>query len=182
MTGIHPLSIALLPTLLLAANSALAFQPAINLATSSSTLIYSTATGDVSEATVDDSSADGGSLIDFPPPLTGLQRTKRAIEFYKRALPVLAAYKAKEIELKLRPAASEEEEQQIWADLDEWGSTTIAETIKDMKGFYVKSGQGECFPVILGWEKIFFSLSNNCCVSGCFGPGKDILLQQLSHM
>ena len=47
---------------------------------------------------------------------------------------VLAAYKAKEIELKLRPAASEEEEQQIWADLDEWGSTTIAETIKDMKG------------------------------------------------
>ena len=67
-------------------------------------------------------------MIEFPPPLTGIQRTKRAIEFYKRALPVLAAYKAKEIELKLRPAASEEEEQKIWNELDEWGSTTIAES------------------------------------------------------
>ena len=145
MTRIHPLSITLLSPLLLAANSALAFQPAISQVTSSSTLIQSTATGDVSDATVDDSSADGDGVIDFPPPLTGLQRTKRAIEFYKRALPVLAAYKAKEIELKLRPAASEEEELKIWADLDEWGSTTIAETIKDMKGFYVKTGPGKIY-------------------------------------
>lgn len=141
MARIYPLSIALLSPLILATNSALAFQPAISQVASFSTLVQSTATGDVSEATVDDSSAGGDGVIDFPPPLTGLQRTKRAIEFYKRALPVLAAYKAKEIELKLRPAASEEDEQKIWADLDEWGSTTIAETIKDMKGFYVKTGQ-----------------------------------------
>ena len=158
MAKIHRLSIALLFPLLLAANSALAFQASNIKGTLFSTLFQSTATGDVPEATVDDSSAaDGDGMIDFPPPLTGLQRTKRAIEFYKRALPVLAAYKAKEIELKLRPAASEEEEQQIWADLDEWGSTTIAETIKDMKGFYVKSGQGDFFSILVR-ESVFFSI------------------------
>ena len=117
--------IAPLLPLLLAAHSALAFQTKVT-ARSFPSRIHSTATGDaVSDNTADDSS---DSLIEFPPPLTGLQRTKRAIEFYKRALPVLAAYKAKEIELKLRPAASEEEEQKIWNELDEWGSTTIAES------------------------------------------------------
>jgi hypothetical protein len=118
--------IALLFPLLLAANSALAFQTKVTSRYFPSR-IHSTATGDVvSDNTADESSDD--SLIEFPPPLTTLQRTKRAVEFYKRALPVLAAYKAKEIELKLRPAASEEEEQKIWNELDEWGSTTIAES------------------------------------------------------
>lgn len=76
-----------------------------------------------------------------------VERAKRSIEFYKRVLPVLAAYKAKEIELQVRrraqgdDAISEKEEAKIWEELDEWGSTRIAETIKDMKGFYVKSGQ-----------------------------------------
>ena len=80
--------------------------------------------------------------IEFPPPLTPAQRTKRAIEFYKRVLPVLAAYKAKELELKFRkPSINAEEEERVWAELDEWGSTRIAETIQDMKGFYVKTGQ-----------------------------------------
>lgn len=108
----------------LAANSALAFQTKV-VARSLLSRIHSTRDV-VSDNTATDESSD--SLIEFPPPLTGLQRTKRAIEFYKRALPVLAAYKAKEIELKLRPVASEEEEQKIWNELDEWGSTTIAES------------------------------------------------------
>ena len=111
---------------LLAANSVLAFQTKAP-ARYFPSRIHSTATGDVvSDNTATDESSD--SLIEFPPPLNSLQRTKRAIEFYKRALPVLAAYKAKEIELKLCPAASEEEEQKIWNELDEWGSTTIAES------------------------------------------------------
>ena len=85
--------------------------------------------------------------IEFPPPLTPLQRTTRAIEFYKRVLPVLAAYKAKELELAfrrntLKETITDSEEEQIWKDIDEWGSTRVAETIQDMKGFYVKTGQG----------------------------------------
>lgn len=80
--------------------------------------------------------------VEFPPPLTGLQRIQRALEFYKRALPVLGAYKVKELELQyLTPNLTDEEEEQIWNDLDEWGSTRIASTIQEMKGFYVKTGQ-----------------------------------------
>mmetsp|Transcript_57456 Transcript_57456/g.140228 ORF Transcript_57456/g.140228 Transcript_57456/m.140228 type:complete len:638 (+) Transcript_57456:114-2027(+) len=82
----------------------------------------------------------------FPPPLTSTQRVARALSFYKRIIPVLAKYKAKEIEIQLKrkidkDAISPEEEEQIWADLDEWGSTVVADTIKEMRGFYVKSGQ-----------------------------------------
>lgn len=84
--------------------------------------------------------------VEFPPPLTPLQRTTRAIEFYKRVLPVLGAYKAKELELAfrrntLKETISKEEEDKIWQEIDDWGSTRVAETIQEMKGFYVKTGQ-----------------------------------------
>jgi aarF domain-containing kinase len=90
---------------------------------------------------------DGFSRVDFPPPLTPVQRATRAVEFYKQVLPVLAAYKTKELELELgpklfgSPKLSEKEQAQVWKDLDEWGSTRIAETIQELKGFYVKTGQ-----------------------------------------
>jgi aarF domain-containing kinase len=82
----------------------------------------------------------------FPPPLTSAQRVARALSFYRRILPVLASYKAKEIEIQLKrqfdkDAVSAEEEAQIWSDLDEWGSEVVASTIKELRGFYVKSGQ-----------------------------------------
>jgi len=85
--------------------------------------------------------------VNFPPPLTPLQRVTRAIEFYKNVLPVLAAYKTKELELEWgpkifgQPKLSDSEQEEIWKDLDEWGSTRIAETIQELKGFYVKTGQ-----------------------------------------
>lgn len=97
------------------------------------------------DATESDGDDDDDS-IDFPPPLTPIQRTTRAIEFYKRVLPVLGAYKAKEIELAfrrntLKETITQAQEEQIWHEIDEWGSTRVAETIQDMKGFYVKTGQ-----------------------------------------
>jgi aarF domain-containing kinase len=97
-------------------------------------------------AETEESAGGDGGLVEFPPPLTSMQRTKRAIEFYKRVLPVLAAYKAKDVELdfrrqRLKQVISPDEEDKQWKDLDEWGSTRIAETIQDMKGFYVKTGQ-----------------------------------------
>lgn len=91
--------------------------------------------------------AESDDDVEFPPPLSSIQRARRAIEFYKRALPVLAAYKAKEVEIGLRrkalgdDAVTEDEEEAIWKELDEWGSTRISETIQEMKGFYVKTGQ-----------------------------------------
>jgi predicted unusual protein kinase regulating ubiquinone biosynthesis (AarF/ABC1/UbiB family) len=89
---------------------------------------------------------DVSAPVQFPPPLSGMQRAARALEFYKNVIPVLVAYKSKEWELDLlegpRPTPlSESEKAQIWKDLDEWGSTRIAETIQHLKGFYVKTGQ-----------------------------------------
>ena len=87
------------------------------------------------------------NTVEFPPPLSPTQRIKRALEFYRRVLPVLGAYKVKEIELSLRrktlgeDAVTEVEEEEAWNHLDDWGSTRISETIQEMKGFYVKSGQ-----------------------------------------
>jgi len=86
------------------------------------------------------------ATIEFPPPLSPIQRTARALKFYKQVLPVLGAYKAKEIELEVRrkqlkQEISEDEEASIWNEIDEWGSARVADTIQDMKGFYVKTGQ-----------------------------------------
>ena len=93
----------------------------------------------------DEDDEDAG--VDFPPPLSSIQRVKRAIEFYKRALPVLGAYKLKEVEFLLKDkiplleSVDEDSQEEIWNEIDEWGSTQIAETISEMKGFYVKTGQ-----------------------------------------
>ena len=94
----------------------------------------------LASSVLESETANPSAEVDFPPPLTPLQRTARALQFYKQVLPVLGAYKAKEVELKWKEQigkpVDESEEQQIWKDLDEWGSTRIAETIQNMKGFY----------------------------------------------
>jgi hypothetical protein len=95
----------------------------------------------VDDNTTRSSTTTSTAVVEFPPPLTPFQRATRAVEFYRRALPVLAAYKAKEIELEWKRKTSsvtKEEEEDAWNELDEWGSTRIAETIQEMKGFYVK--------------------------------------------
>ena len=99
-----------------------------------------------------DDDPDVSAPVQFPPPLNGMQRATRALEFYKNVIPVLVAYKSKEWELDFlegpayilsgRPTTlSESEKTQQWKQLDEWGSTKIAETIQQLKGFYVKTGQ-----------------------------------------
>jgi aarF domain-containing kinase len=87
-----------------------------------------------------------GATVEFPPPLTPLQRTLRAVSFYKRVLPVLFNYKFTELKLAaqkdfLGKELTDAEKQSLWDEIDEWGSSQIYETIADMKGFYVKTGQ-----------------------------------------
>lgn len=89
---------------------------------------------------------DGATAAAFPPPLTGFAQTKRGLEFYKRVLPVLAAYKAKEFELNFRRTVRNEvisaaEEEAMWRAVDDWGSDVVAATINELQGFYVKTGQ-----------------------------------------
>ena len=91
---------------------------------------------------VDDDGNDESRCVEFPPALTAPQRVIRALTFYSKVLPVLGAYKLAQLKLERKAvagmAATAEEEAAIWSDLDEWGSTQIAETIKELRGFYVR--------------------------------------------
>eukprot|EP00952_Eustigmatos_sp_NYUAD-ZCMA_P012430 49977-Eustigmatos_ZCMA.PRE.1 len=42
-------------------------------------------------------------------------------------------------ELHAGEKVSKEEQQRMWNEAHEWGSTRVAETISELKGFYVKS-------------------------------------------
>ena len=68
------------------------------------------------------------------------ERLSRSLTFYGRVIPILARYKLAEIELE-RKCASEEECALEYEELDEWGSERLRDTILELQGFYVKSGQ-----------------------------------------
>jgi hypothetical protein len=91
-------------------------------------------------------------------PLSGPARVKRALTFWSRVVPILGAYKAVEVGSELAKTlpdaavaagksagaplpANEEEAEELYQQLHEWGSERLEVTIKDLKGFYVKTGQ-----------------------------------------
>jgi aarF domain-containing kinase len=82
--------------------------------------------------------------IDAPLSVTG--RLGRALSFYSAAIPVFAAYRSLDESIKLKRkfdenAISKEDEEAEYVKLHEWGSEIITEKIKELKGFYVKTGQ-----------------------------------------
>mmetsp|Transcript_123046 Transcript_123046/g.229986 ORF Transcript_123046/g.229986 Transcript_123046/m.229986 type:complete len:621 (-) Transcript_123046:39-1901(-) len=100
----------------------------------------------VPAASMQDAAAEGARAVEFPPPLTGAQRTARAVKFYSKVGPVLLRYKFEELKMQLEKdllgkTLSEEEEKAFWAPIDAWGSDAIYAAITDLKGFYVKTGQ-----------------------------------------
>eukprot|EP00965_Chrysotila_dentata_P254226 6211804-Pleurochrysis_carterae.AAC.5 len=101
---------------------------------------------------------DGPRMSAIEPPLTPAARVARAVSFWRRVVPVLGAYKLAEIGLQvasqLPPAAhtalrnagvtipeDAEGEAEMYNRIHEWGSEQLENTIKDLKGFYVKTGQ-----------------------------------------
>jgi len=78
--------------------------------------------------------------------LTPLQRVGRAVSFYSAAVPVFASYKGLDLVHKfkrtiLNKDVSDAEIDEEFDELHEWGSEIISEKIKELKGFYVKTGQ-----------------------------------------
>ena len=71
-------------------------------------------------------------------PLTGPQRVVRALTFWSKVVPILAAYKAVELQGASR---SEAELEAKYQELHEWGSDRLQGAINELKGFYVKTGQ-----------------------------------------
>ncbi|KAJ8606280.1 hypothetical protein CTAYLR_010312 [Chrysophaeum taylorii] len=86
---------------------------------------------------------DNGPGVEIAPEREALsifERVSRSLTFYSRVIPILARYKAMELELERRCASSEECAVE-YKDLDEWGSSRLRDAILDLQGFYVKSGQ-----------------------------------------
>ena len=87
--------------------------------------------------------ADGvedNSAVIEDAPLTGPQRIVRALSFWSRVVPILGAYKALELGASAADLSDAELEAK-YEELHDWGSERLESTIKDLKGFYVKTGQ-----------------------------------------
>ena len=80
-------------------------------------------------------SVDSGSFADEKP-LSGPQRVVRALTFWSKVLPILAAYKAVEVK-----GGTEAEMEAKYEELHDWGSDRLQGAINELKGFYVKTGQ-----------------------------------------
>ncbi len=99
------------------------------------------------EVPTDQSDSSGSSVeIEFPPPLSKVDRLKRAAKFWSNAIPIVASYYSKTIELQFQElltgnTLSNEQEQEIWDEQHSKGATKLADTITSLKGFYVKTAQ-----------------------------------------
>lgn len=96
-------------------------------------------------STVSEDEADG-STLEFPPPLTKVQRLQRAAKFWSSAIPIVMSYYSKSAELQVKEAFTGEklsaaEEELIWNEQHSKGATKLADTITSLKGFYVKTAQ-----------------------------------------
>lgn len=84
--------------------------------------------------------------VDFPPPLSKIDRLKRATTFWSVALPIVANYYGKSVEMKIREGLlgeemSEEEVESVWDTQHVDGADKLASVIASLKGFYVKTAQ-----------------------------------------
>ena len=73
-------------------------------------------------------------------PLSGPQRAVRALTFWSRVVPILGAYKFAEV-FGETTGKSDAEMEERYNELHQWGSQRLESTIKELKGFYVKTGQ-----------------------------------------
>ncbi len=86
------------------------------------------------------------TTVEFPPPLTKVQRLERAAKFWSSAIPIVLSYYSKSAELLVKEAftgveLTEDEEQIIWNEQHSKGARELADTITSLKGFYVKTAQ-----------------------------------------
>jgi aarF domain-containing kinase len=89
---------------------------------------------------------DQNNSVEFPPPIGELDRLKRAATFWSTALPIVASYYGLISRLRLQEllggeALSEEQVESMWDVLHQDGAAKLADTITDLKGFYVKTAQ-----------------------------------------
>lgn len=109
-------------------------------------LLAATAASEASsphERSLGDTSA---TSVEFPPPLTTVDRLKRAATFWSTALPIVASYYGLISRIRLQEILSqdkltEHEIEALWDAQHAKGAAKLAETITRLKGFYVKTAQ-----------------------------------------
>lgn len=101
---------------------------------------------DQSSPIVDNNNINNNVIVDFPPPLTNVERLQRAAKFWSSAIPIVLSYYSKDAELRVKEAftgvpLTEIEKQIIWNEQHTLGARKLADTITSLKGFYVKTAQ-----------------------------------------
>jgi len=84
--------------------------------------------------------------IEFPPPLSKVDRLKRAAKFWSSALPIVGAYYSLSTEIYIRENVlgenlSTDDIEMLWSLQHQKGAEKLADTITSLKGFYVKTAQ-----------------------------------------
>jgi len=83
--------------------------------------------------------------VEFPPPLSSLDRLTRAATFWSTALPIVANYYGLISRVRLQELTgqplTDDQVTVLWDALHEDGAAKLADTITDLKGFYVKTAQ-----------------------------------------
>lgn len=87
-----------------------------------------------------------GTPAEFSKALTPAERLSRAFRFYQSAVPIFVAYKLKAETINFRKSVlgetiTLEKEEQEYQGLHERGSDELVRCIKELQGFYVKTGQ-----------------------------------------
>jgi len=99
-----------------------------------------------SSADNDNDNNNSNVIVDFPPPLTNVERLQRAAKFWTSAIPIVLSYYSKDAELRVKEAftgtpLTEIEKRIIWNERHAIGARKLADTITSLKGFYVKTAQ-----------------------------------------
>lgn len=110
------------------------------------TTSYDTKTQQVRYAsTTVEASIEESDNVEFPPPLSAVDRLKRAATFYSTAIPIVANYYGLIGGIKLQEllgeAQTEEEIEELWAAQHMDGAKKLSESVENLKGFYVKTAQ-----------------------------------------
>jgi aarF domain-containing kinase len=88
-------------------------------------------------------------MVEFPPPLSLVQRLQRAATFWATAMPIIASYYGLMARLHLTNRKDDDNDddalaavvQAQWQDLHATSAAKLAATITELKGFYVKTAQ-----------------------------------------
>jgi aarF domain-containing kinase len=91
------------------------------------------------------SQSDADDDFAFPPPLSAVDRLKRAVTFWSTALPIVASYYGLISRIRLSELlgheTTAEELEDMWGAQHTDGAAKLAAVVTDLKGFYVKTAQ-----------------------------------------